>query len=551
MKHTVTVSGKTIETDAATLEALAIELFPGHPDAVNPVVAALVDSKLRELTRPVTDGSVIEFLDLSASAGIRIYERSLCYVMIRAIADVLPGAKLDIQHSIGSGLYCELEHAKALTPAVIAQIEERMREIAAQCAPFEREKTTREEAIEHYNRVGQTDKARLLKFRPLDSFQLYKFLGMRDYFYGYMTPHSGYIQKFALELRMPGFVLIRPSAFDPKAPLESPQIPRLSKVFRESERWADILECGTVADLNEMVESGSLPEFIRINEALHENSIAKIARVISIDKSRVVLIAGPSSSGKTTFAERLMIQLKVLGLKPVSISLDNYYINREMIPIGPDGQRDFEDINTLDLDLLNDHLAMLIAGEQIGMPVFDFHSGERLKEYRPMWLAKDQILVIEGIHGLNDELTRLIPPELKFKVYISALTQLNLDAHNRIQTTDARLLRRMIRDYQYRGSSAERTMGMWPTVRRGENKWIFPFQELSDAMFNSALDYELLFLKPLAKKLLSEIPEGHPLYLEANRLIKFLNYILEQTDVTPIPQTSILREFIGGSCFGH
>ncbi len=551
MKHTVTVSGKIVETDAKTLEALAAELFPGHPDANNPVVAALVDSKLRELTHQVKDGSAIEFLDLTASIGIRVYERGLCYLMIRAIADVLPGAKLDIQHSIGSGLYCELERAQALTPALVAQIENRMRQIVALNAPFTREKTTRGEAMEHYNAVGQPDKARLLKFRPLESFQLYKFLGMRDYFYGYMAPHSGYLQRFRLELRMPGFVLIRPSAFDPEAPLESPMIPKLSRIFRESERWADILECGTVADLNEMVESGSLPEFIRVNEALHENSIANIAREISKAKSRVALIAGPSSSGKTTFAERLMIQLRVLGLRPVSISLDNYYINREMIPIGPDGQRDFEDINTLDLELLNEHLAMLIAGEEIGMPVFDFHSGERLKEHRPMRLAKDQVLVIEGIHGLNGQLTRLIPPELKFKVYISALTQLNLDAHNRIQTTDVRLLRRMIRDHQYRGASAERTMGMWPSVRRGENKWIFPFQEHSDAMFNSALDYELLFLKPLARELLAKIPEGHPLYLEANRLIKFLNYVLEQTDLTHIPQTSILREFLGGSCFGH
>ncbi len=551
MKVNVTVSGKEVETAAATLEQLAQELYTGHPDAFNPIVAALVDKKLRELTQPVPNGANVEFLDLTVSAGIRIYERSLCYLMIRAIADVLPGAKLDIQHSIGSGLYCELAHDQALTPPVLEQIEERMRQIAEQNAPFVREKTTRDEAIAHYTATCQLDKARLLKFRPLESFQLYRFLGMRDYFYGYMAPHSGYLQRFSLELRLPGFVLIRPSAFDPRAPLSCPVIPKISKIFRESERWADILECGTVADLNEMVEAGSLPAFIRVNEALHENSIANIAREINKAKSRVVLIAGPSSSGKTTFAERLMIQLKVLGLKPVSISLDNYYINRELIPIGPDGQRDFEDINTLDLDTINNHLAMLVAGEQIEMPTFDFHSGTRLPAGKPMRLAKDQLLIIEGIHGLNDQLTQLIPPELKFKVYISALTQLNLDAHNRIQTTDARLLRRMIRDYQYRGSSAERTMSMWPTVRRGENKWIFPFQEMSDAMFNSALDYELLFIKPLAQKLLADIPEGHPLYLEANRLVKFLNYFLGQTDLTSIPQTSILREFIGGSCFGH
>lgn len=546
----VTVLNKTMSVpDGTTLEQLVKTIYPEHPDAANPVMAALMDSKLRELTEPVKDGAKVEFLDLKTSPGIRIYERSLCCLMIRAIEDVLPDARVDIQHSIGNGIYCELAQDKPLTRMTVLMIERRMRLIANQSAAFVRERTTREEAVEYYTSVGQMDKARLLRFRPMENFQMYSFLGMKDYFYGYMAPHSGYLQRFKLELRLPGIVLVRPDACDPFAPLSCPAMPKISRVFREAERWADILECGTVADLNEMVERGALPEFIWINEALHENSVANIARDIERANARVVLIAGPSSSGKTTFASRLSIQLKVLGLSPVSISLDNYYIDRAKIPPGEDGQIDLEDINTLDLELLNDQLASLISGAEAEIPVFDFQLGERLPAGKRLLISGEQILVIEGIHGLNDQLTHLIPHDLKFKIYISALTQLNLDSHNRIQTTDARLLRRMVRDYKFRGASAERTLGMWDSVRRGENKWIFPYQEHCDAMFNSALVYELLFLKPFATKLLEDIPEGHPLFLEANRLKKFLNYFLPPCDESAVPSTSILREFIGGSCF--
>ena len=543
-----TLDGRAVcAAEGTKLEAL---LGERGKDSLNPAMIAQVGSRIREFSYAPKEGDDVRLFDLSDALGSRAYVRGMLHIFLQAVNDVLPGARADIEHSMNEGIYCELHGGEPLTPFSMERIERRMHEISAAGEPFVRKLISRDDAIALYEKDGQEEKARLLHFREDKVFKVYSCGTVTDYFYGHMPPSTDYIRRFKLVYSAPGCVLVYPRRSAPEAELRFTPSPKLSHVFRQSERWADILECGTVADLNEMTERGELPEFIRVNEALHEKEIASIAGQIVRQQRRVVLVAGPSSSGKTTFAQRLCVQLRAAEKRPILISLDNYYRDRDSIERQSDGSIDLENINTLNLPLLNEQLALLLAGKEVLVPRFDFKQGKSVPG-RTLRLGPNDILMMEGIHGLNDAVSEAVAADDKFKVFISALTQLNLDLHNRIPASDVRLLRRMVRDHTHRGASVERTFSMWESVRAGEMRWIVPYQESCDAMFNSTLVYELLFLKQLAYPLLRAVPENDPCYVEANLLVKFLKYFVDPGEEAKIeiPRTSILREFIGGGCF--
>ena len=501
------------------------------------------------LTEKAQEGAQATLVTYENTEGRLIYERSLRFVFLLATAQLYPDHRVRIEHSLGNGVYAVIKGQTALTPQMVHKIEDRMREIIAADLPFEKHIVTREQAIAHFEATGQSDKVELLKYRPYENFQLYSLDGMLEYFYGVMAPSTGCLDVFELRFHLPGVVLQLPDPMNPDQAAPFYDVPKLMKTFAQSARWNEILECRNAADLNRMVENRQLREFIRVNEALHEKSIASIADQFIKSGARLILIAGPSSSGKTTFSHRLSIALRVHGLKPMAISLDDYYIDREKIPFDENGEQDLERLDTLDVELFNEHLVRIMQGETVQTPIFDFKAGRRSEKTHSVHADSDQPLIIEGIHGLNDELTREVERSLKFKIYISALTTLNLDDHNRIRTTDARLLRRMVRDFQFRGTTPEKTMSMWPSVRRGEEKYIFPFQEEADVMFNSSLVYEMAILKKYVYPMLTNLPTDSPYYTMARRLVKFLNYFQSSDVEDEIPINSILREFIGGCCF--
>ncbi len=521
------------------------------PEGYAKIVAAKVDGILRELTFMPVEDCRVEPVDLRNEDGLRIYIRGLSFIYIMAVRELYEGSRVEIDHSISGGLYCRVHWKRPLTQRDVAQIETRMHEIVAENMPFDRIEYTKEEAVRLFEADGQMDKVRLLKYRPYDHFNVYRCSWMNDYFYGYMVPSTGYLDNFALHYYLPGMVLQHPRRGEPEKKITFFDQRKLADVFWEASRWGEILQCVNTADLNRLVEDGQLRNFIFVNEALHEKKIAEIADQISQRGSsrKLVLIAGPSSSGKTTFAHRLSVQLQVNGMSPVAISLDNYYRNRDELPLGPDGKRNFENIDSIDVELFNEHLSRLLQSEEVELPEYDFTTGRRRDHGRILRLGPDQPVVVEGIHGLNPALTQGIPPEMTFKIYISALTQLNLDDHNRIPTTDTRLVRRLVRDHHFRGFSAEETLDVWTKVRMGEEKNIFPYQEEADAMFNSSLVYEFSVLKPFVMPLLRAVPEEDPNAMEVIRLRKFMNYFLPFTDLEAIPNTSIIREFVGGSCF--
>lgn len=514
------------------------------------IVAAMVDNDLRELTFSPRDGSVVEFLDMSTEDGMRIYRRSASFILIRAAREVLPGCRVTIEHTLGNGLYGEIHWERPLRQEDIDKIEGRMWEIVRADIPFEKKTLSVEEAIELFRRDGQEDKVRIFKYRQDPMVNIYSCGWFHDYFYGYMVPSSGYVKRFRLRLYLPGFILEFPRKENPLVIPEYVESAKLASIYFEAEKWGQVLGVRDIPALNEITESGRAGEVVRVSEAFHEKKIARIADMIAEnrDRLRIILIAGPSSSGKTTFAQRLLVELMVNGLRPITISLDDYFVEREKTPLDESGKPDFESIEAIDIPLFNDHLIRLIQGDEVELPVFDFLEGKRKFNGRKLRIGPDQPIIIEGIHGLNDRLTNLVPKSRKFKIYVSALTQLNLDDHNRIPTTDVRLLRRIVRDNQFRGHKAEDTFRLWPSVRAGEEKNIFPFQEEADIMFNSALAYELAVLKNYAKPLLEGIDERSPVFSEAKRLLKFLNYIVPM-DADIVPMNSILREFIGGSCF--
>ncbi len=502
-----------------------------------------------ELNSVPGEGDQAAVLTYANTEGRLIYERSLRFVFLLAVRQLFPERRVRLEHSLGSGVYAVITGETALTPQAVHQIEERMRQIVDQDLPFEKHEVTKAQAMAHFEAAGQMDKVELLRYRPYETFRLYSLGGMMEYFYGVMAPSTGCLKVFSLRYHMPGVVLQLPDSGNPDQVAPFYDVPKLMKTFAQSAKWNEILDCRNAADLNGMVVQRKLREFIRVNEALHEKSISAIADQFYQSGARLILIAGPSSSGKTTFSHRLAIALKVLGLKPMAISLDDYYIDRERIPYDEDGQQDLERLDTLDVELFNEHLVRILQGETVQTPIFDFKTGRRTDRTHAVHADADQPIIIEGIHGLNDELTREVERSLKFKIYISALTTLNLDDHNRIRTTDARLLRRMVRDCQFRGTEPERTLEMWPSVRRGEERYIFPFQEEADVMFNSSLAYEMAIMKKYVYPMLLKMPPESPHYTMARRLVKFLNYFQSSDVEDEIPINSILREFIGGCCF--
>lgn len=539
-------SGITLEE---ILECDEIKLKLDHP-----VTLALVDNNLRELRYNLKENCEVKFIDISDKDGRRTYMRSLTFLFIRAIEELYPNSKVKIQHSLSNGFYCEVDSSKKFTILDVNKIENRMRDFIDQDEKIIRFKTSKKDAIDIYKKQNRVGKADLLKYKNTEDLHLYRCGWLEDYFYGYMVPSSKMLKVFSLRLYNEGIVLLGPDIKNPKTVTKFIHQPNLFKVYKEAKSWADVLSIPNAASLNESIENGSFPEVIRLAEAYHEKKICDISNMINSDKEKgkLILIAGPSSSGKTSFAQRLKLQLMVNKMRPVSISVDDYFVNREDTPLDEFGEKDYESVYAIDLNTFNEDLEKLISGYEINLPTFNFKTGAR--EYtkdKRISIEENQPIIIEGIHGLNPVLTESIPEGNKFKIYISALTQLNLDEHNKISTTDIRLIRRIVRDFEHRSYTANDTIRMWKSVNRGEEKNIFPFQENSDIMFNSALIYEIGVLKKYVEPLLNKISIKDEEYREAKRLLKFLQYFLSIEDESDIPNTSLIREFIGGSKIVH
>ncbi len=548
-KIAAVIENKTYHyTKGISLEEISKEFQPKDNQLV---VAALVDNELKELNYKLDEDSEVKFITNISSIGARIYQRSLVFVFIRACMEIFSDCRVTVEHSISKGLYCEIHYKRPIDQQDVERIEGRMREIIEENVPFTKSRIPVDEAKDIFREYGQLGKVKLMKYREKPYINIYQCGWLKNYFYGYMVPTTGYLKSFKLQFYSPGVVIQFPTLECNGQLPEFEEHPKLFKVFREAEKWGEILQIDYVAALNDIIVSRREGEFIRIAEALHEKKIAELADKITetIDKKQLILIAGPSSSGKTTFAQRLMIQLKVNGLNPVSISLDDYFVDREHTPRDQSGEYDFEALHAIDINLFNNDLNRLLLGEEVDIPTFNFHTGSREYKGKKLQIKHGQPLILEGIHALNDELTNTIPRDKKVKIYISALTQLNIDEHNRIPTTDTRLIRRIVRDHKYRSNDAERTLFLWNSVRRGEERNIFPYQEEADIMFNSALVYELSVLKKYAEPLLRQVDSTSNYYSEAKRLLKFLNYFVALENEIEIPRTSIIREFIGNSSF--
>ena len=516
------------------------------------ILLVRADGKLRELHKELSGDCSLSFITAGDKEGWQTYQRSAVFLMLKAFYETAGKEnvkKVTVCFSVGQGLYIEPEGEFELNEELLKSVKDKMEELRKERLPIIKKSLNTQEAVEHFHRHGMYDKEKLFRFRRASRVNVYSIDKFEDYFYGYMVPDTGYIKYFDLTLYEQGFVLLLPKRSAPRT--IEPLAPRkkLFAVQRQSERWGEKLGIFDVGSLNEAITQGRMNEMILMQEALQEKQIGDIAEQIAARPDRkLVMIAGPSSSGKTTFSHRLSIQLRGLGLNPHPISVDNYFVNRVNSPRDENGNYDYEALECIDMEQFNADMADLLAGKTVELPQYNFVTGEREYKGDFMTLRKGDILVIEGIHCLNDRLSYALPKESKFRIYISALTQLNIDEHNRIPTTDGRLLRRMIRDARTRGSSAQDTIRMWDSVRRGEERNIFPFQESADVMFNSALLYELAVLKQYAEPLLFGIPQDAPEYAEAKRLLKFLDYFLGVGSEN-IPHNSMIREFIGGSCF--
>lgn len=538
--------------EGTTLEQLSIRFREAYPA---PIVLASVNHKLQELRKEIKTSCEISFLTMLDSDGRRTYRRS-CILLLQKALDTFYGTVKDtstcvkVMYSLGQGYYCEFEGAnkRTLTQDDLEKVKAEMLRLADADCPIKKNNYRTEDAIEYFRNLGMREKERLLSYRRNSRVNLYELNGMLDYFYGYMVPSTRYLKYFDLTVYEDGFVLLFPNKiYDQVEPLETSS--KLHATLHASREWSDMLSIASIGELNDAISSGESQSLMLTHEALMEARIGNMAQhIIDSPAVKFVMIAGPSSSGKTSFANRLSIQLTAKGVNPHPVSLDDYYVDREFCPKNPDGSYDFECLESIDVKKFNEDMMALLAGEEVEMPSFNFKTGKREYRGNRIRLKKNDILVIEGIHGLNDKLSHSLPSESKFKIYISALSQLNIDEHNPLPTTDGRLIRRMVRDARTRGTSAQETIRMWPSVRNGEEKYIFPFQDSADIVFNSALLYELAVLKVFAEPLLFQIPRDAAEYPEAKRLLKFLDYFLPMS-VEDVPRNSLLREFAGGSIF--
>lgn len=531
------------DSEGIKLQDIASEIEDNYDGYIT---LASIDNKLKELTTIITQDCNIRFLDTNNIDGYRTYSRSLTLVFIMACEELYDNCKVTIEHSLSNGLYCEVHTNKILTERDKDDIKKKMQEIIDKDYPIEKNVITKKEAIELFKKHNMPSKAELLDYKEYDDVKIYKCNNYVDHFYGHMLPSTGHLKVFDLIEYEGGFILIGPSE-DNKHKLKEfiPQ-PKLSNIYREMENWSKLMGVDTVLSLNKIIESNKYGDLIRTVEALQEKKLGNIADIIKEENKRIILIAAPSSSGKTSFAHRLSTQLKVNNLFPVPISLDDYFVDRDKTPLDEFGNYDFESIYAIDLERFNKDLSDLLEGKEVTIPRFNFKLGKS-EEGKKLKIEKNQPIILEGIHGLNPMLTSSIPDKDKFKIYLSVLTQINLDEHNRIPTTDLRLIRRIVRDNQFRGHDAKRTILTWESVRRGEKQNIFPYQEEADIIFNSSCVYELAILKSYVRPLLEDIDTESEAYLEANRILKFLQYFVELKDISDLPPTSILREFIGGS----
>jgi len=530
-----------------TAEEILIE---AEIESIKEIMAVKINNEIYDLSTVINEDKNLETIKINSEYGNRIYRRSLYLVMAKAVYELFPDTLLKIRMSISNGVYCELENISCFTKENIKIIKKKMKEIIKEDLEIKKHCLKKKEIINIIKSGKCPLRKELIEKQDKDFYTIYELDGYYDYFFYNMVPSTSYLNEFDLHLRIPGFVLLFPKFFSSKKVPKFKEQPKLANIFLEYSQLGDILGVNNVVDLNRITAEEDYNELIRIAEALHEKKIAYIADKIKegMPRNKIILIAGPTSSGKTTFTHRLSTQLKINGLRPVQVSLDNYFVNRENTPIDEEGKPDFEALKAINLDLFNNHLLRLIQGEKVEIPKFNFEKGFREKSGKFLKLEDDQPILIEGIHGLNDKLTEVIPQDLKYKIYISALTQLNIDCHNRIPTTDTRLIRRIVRDNQFRGLSASRTLSLWESVRKGEEKNIFPYQENANIMFNSALIYELSILKNYVEPLLKKIDKTDETYYQAQRLLEMLSNFEAMPD-TEVPLTSILREFTGRSVF--
>jgi uridine kinase len=557
--HPITVTFENGTTLSVARRTPLRDVLPAAGDSHGlPYIAALVNNDVTSLSYLLEMDCSLRPLTRLDPEGAHVYQRSLTFLVAKAVKELYPAAAFSVDYTMGNAIYCSFDpvngngHGSGALSGDVEALLTRLRALIAADIPIERHKVSFADAIARFSEAGQTDKLNLLKFRNPPRITIHGCGGFYDLAQGPLAPSTGVLTCFELTHYPPGFLLRLPLPGEPECVAPFQDQPHLFQIFREHKAWGRILGVNTVGRLNEIIVNGNIGDFIKISEALHEKKVATIADEITRRRAdvRVVLVAGPSSAGKTTFSKRLGIQLRVNGLHVSTISLDNYFLGLDQTPRRPDGQPDFEHIESLDLPLFNRHLQAIIAGEAVELPVFDFETKQRAFKGEHIRLGPDSVLIIEGIHGLNPGLTEQVPERNKFRVYVSALTQLSVDFNNRISTTDNRLIRRMVRDHKYRGHSALRTLGMWSSVRRGEERWIFPFQSHADATFNSALDYELAVLKPIAEPLLMEVKPFNREYAEARRLTAFLLNFIGIPD-REVPSTSMLREYIGRSGFRY
>lgn len=544
----ITMDGRTGDLPAGVTVQQAARALLGP--AAEGVLCALRGGVCMELGETLTQDAALQPITYQHEEGRRVYERSLRFLFLLSMKRLYPDKKVRMLNSVGQGLYIRLTEGE-MGHDMARALEEDMRALVAQDLPFVKEEWSCADAIAYFEREGWLDKAELLRYRPKKHIAMYRIGPLCEYFYGAMLPSTGCIRAFAVKPHFPGVVLMLPAPAQPDVPAPYQPRTKFLREFSRSQEWCGILGARNAADVNRMIREGRMREFIRVNEALHDRSLAAIADEITRRGARVVMIFGPSSSGKTTFANRLKVHLQVLGKQPHLLSLDDFYRNRADVPLEADGKPDLEHVDALDVPLFTQCMEGLLAGRCVQMPRFDFTTGARAPQRWPLQLGRSDVLLVEGIHGMNDSITSQIPEQLTYGVYVSALGCINLDDHNRIRTTDVRLLRRIVRDLRMRNTTPQQTIAMWPKVRAGEEKWIFPNQEKADVMFNTSLHYELPVLKTMAYELLLAIPQSAPEYLVAHRLIKTLNYFLPADEgvMQEIPPLSILREFVGECSF--